>query len=91
MVIRRDMFKMKYQFSGSFEKSVVPVSLIVPVAMVLNGPNILKQSSSSAISILIISQLLIYNSLVRHHKDLKNTIRYCKEKEKPLLKYGNPH
>ena len=46
------MFKMKNQFSGSFgskcQEESVPVSLLALVAMVINGPNIEAQSSSSA-------------------------------------------
>ena len=70
-IVRRDMFKMKNHFNGSFEKECqeesLPVSLIAVVAMVLNGPNILEQSSSSAMPqlILTISQLLMYISLAR--------------------------
>ena len=70
-IVRRDMFKMKNHFNGSFEKECqeesLPVSLIALVAMVLNGPNILEQSSSSAMPQLIlkISQLLMYISLAR--------------------------
>ncbi|KAG0711244.1 hypothetical protein GWK47_021038 [Chionoecetes opilio] len=50
-IVRRDMFKMKNQFGGSFEpnsqEDSVPVSRLALVAMVLNGPNIKAQSSSS--------------------------------------------
>lgn len=70
-IVRRDMFKMKNQFSGSFEpnsqEDSVPVSLLALVAMVLNGPNIKAQSSSSTMPkpVLTISQLLMSNSMVR--------------------------
>ena len=80
-IVRRDMFKMKNLFQGSFEKECqeesLPDSLIALVAMVLNGPNILEQSSSSAIPqpILTISQLLMYNRLARCRKDLTSTTR----------------
>ena len=62
-IVRRDMFKMKNQFSGSFgtkcQEESVPVSLLALVAMVINGPNIEAQSSSSAMPqpVLTISQL----------------------------------
>ena len=50
-IVRRDMFKMKNQFNGSFEKKCqeesLPASLLELVSMVLNGPNIETQSSSS--------------------------------------------
>ena len=52
-IVRRDMLKMKNQFSGSFEptsqEESVSMSLLELVAMVLNGPNIKGQSSSSTI------------------------------------------
>ena len=53
-IVRRDMFKMTNHFSGSFEATCqqdsVPVSLLALVAMVLNGPNIKMQSTSSGVS-----------------------------------------
>ena len=67
-IVRRDMFKIKNQFGGSFRNNClqnsVPVSLLALVAMVLNGPNIKAQSSSSAMPqpVLTISHLLMYNS-----------------------------
>ena len=93
-IVRRDMFKMKNQFNGSFkmkcqEKSL-PASLLALVAMVLNGPNIQTQSSSSAISqpVLTISQVLMYNSLVRPRKNhAASTIRHNQERETPLPIY----
>ena len=45
-IVRRDMFKMKNQFKPT-EEEPVPVSLLALVAMVINGPNIEAQSSSS--------------------------------------------
>lgn len=51
-IVRRDMLKMKNQFNGSFEEKCqeesVPASLLALVAMVVNGPNIEAQISSSA-------------------------------------------
>lgn len=61
--MKRDMFKMKNQFNGSFgtncQEESVPVSLLALVVMVINGPNIEAQSSPSAMSqpVLTISQL----------------------------------
>ena len=51
-IVRRDMLKMKQDFSGSFdakcqEKSV-PVSLLSLVAMVLYGPYIITETGSAA-------------------------------------------
>ncbi len=98
-IVRRDMFKMKNQFSGSFgtkcQEQSVPVSLLALVAMVLNGPNIEAQSSSSAMPqpVLRISQLLMHNSLVRSRKkQVTNTIRHSQERETPLQdKYWRHH
>ena len=93
-IVRRDMFKMKNQFSGSFgtkcQEESVPVSLLALVAMVINGPNIEAQSSSSAMPqpVLTISQLLMYNSLVRRRKNqATSTIRHNQERETPLSIY----
>ncbi len=69
------MFKMTNQFNSSFgtksQEDSVPVSLLALVAIVLNGPNIKAQSSSSAMSqpVITISQLLMYNSLVRRREN----------------------
>ena len=93
-IVRRDMFKMKNQFSGSFrtncQENSVPVSLLALVAVVLNGPNIKAQSSSSAMPqpVLTILQLLMYNSLVqRQENQAKSTTRHSKERETPLPIY----
>ena len=69
------MLKMKNQFAGSFEpnsqEESVPMSLLELVAMVLNGPNIKVQSSSSIIPhpVLTISQLLMSNSIIRRREN----------------------
>ena len=80
-IVRRDMLKMKNEFNGSFdaqcqEKSV-PVSLLALVSMVLYGTNITTQTSSTLMPqpALTLSQLLMYNSLVRQSKTA--TITTC--------------
>ena len=90
-IVRRDMFKMKNKFSGSFrtkcQEDSIPVSLLQLVAMVLNGPNIKAQSSSATLPqpVLTISQLLIHNSLVQHRENqATSTTRHSKERETPL-------
>lgn len=58
--------------------------------MVLNGPNIKAQSSSSAMPqpVLTISQLLMYNNLVRRQENqATSTTRHSKERETPLPIY----
>ena len=50
-IVRRDMFKTKQDFNGSFgthcQEESVPVSLLALVSMVLYGTNITAQSSSA--------------------------------------------
>ena len=38
-------------------------------------------------SVFTISQLLMYNSMVRHHKDVTSITRHSKERETPLPIY----
>ena len=93
-IVRRDMFKMMNQFSGSFETTCqqdsVPVSLLELVAMVLNEPNIKAQSTSSDVlqPVLTIAQLLMHNSLVLHRENqATSTIKHNLERETPLPIY----
>ena len=68
----------------------MPASLLPLVAMVVNGPNIEAQTSSSAMPqpIRTISQLLLYNSLVQRRKNQStSTIRHNKDRETPLPIY----
>ena len=69
-IVRRDMFKLKNKFIGSFaphcQERSVPTSLLSLVAMVLCGPSIEIQSSttlSQPILTILNSQLLMHNSL----------------------------
>ena len=72
-VVRRQMFKQKFSFNGSFteesQRSVVPQSLLALVNMILEGPNIKYQTqlvdTASTTASYSISQLLIFNS-VKH-------------------------
>ena len=91
-IVRRDMFKMKNEFSGSFdaqcqEKSV-PVSLLALVSMVLYGTNITTQTSSASMPqpALTLSQLLMYNCLVHQSKTATPT-RHSQDRETPLPTY----
>lgn len=93
-IVRRDIFKMKNPFNGSFEKTCqedsVPASLLALVAMVTNGPNIKAQSSISTIPqpILTVAQLLMYNSLVRRRECHSGTIyKHNRGRETPLPIY----
>ena len=57
-IVRRDMFKKRNKFNGSYDANCqeesVPVSLLALVTMVINGPNIKSQSNSS-INLLLLS------------------------------------
>ena len=85
------MFKMMNHFSGSFEttcqQDCTSVSLLALVAMVLNGPNIKAQSTSSEVSqtVLTIAQLLMQNILVQHQESQAMSTNKCSlERETPL-------
>ena len=87
-IVRRDMFQVKNQFSGSFgakcQEDSILASLLALVAMVLNGPNIEAQSSTSTLpqTVITISQLLMHNSSKRHQKDqTTSTTRHNRERE----------
>ena len=92
-IVRRDMFKLKNKFNGSFaphcQERSVPTSLLSLVAMVLCGPSIEIQSSTTLSQpILTISQLLMHNSLLRHRKDrVSSTVKHSQERETPLPTY----
>lgn len=79
-IVRKDMFKMKQEFSGLFdahcqEKSM-PVSLLALVSMVLYGTNITNHFSSASMPqpALTLSQQSMYNSL-SHHRQTATTSR----------------
>jgi len=94
-IVRREMFKRKISFNGSFDtecqESSVPVSLLALVSMVLNGPNIKTQSANCTSylqSALTISQLLIYNSSIRRREKTNATetssVRHSLERKTPI-------
>lgn len=74
-IVRRDMFKFKNQFNGSFimkyQTKSIPTSLLSLVAMVLCGPNIEVQSSSTTLAqpVLTFPQILMHNNLVQSQKN----------------------
>ena len=69
-LVKRDMLKMKSEFTGSFvaqcQENSVLVSLLALVSMVLYGTIITTQTSSANMpqAALSLSQLLMYNCLV---------------------------
>ena len=88
---------MKTQFRGSFEtkcqEESIPTSLLTLVAMMLHGPNIeLKSSSATSQPILTVSQLLMYNSLVRRRKtQATSTVRHNRNTIACLLRCDASH
>lgn len=95
-IVRREMFKMKQGFTGSFDaqcqEESVPPLLLSLVAMVLYGPNIKTQSSSSSLPqpALTLSQLLMHNSLGRKRETSttsRPTTRHSQDRETPLPIY----
>lgn len=92
-IVRRDMFKHRNQFDGSFQancqETSVPASLLALVSMVVNGPNIEAQSNATTPqSVFTISQLLMHNSFKRHRtQQSTNIIRHSQERETPLPIY----
>ena len=70
-VVRREMFKQKYLFDGSFTeeslRNVVPQSLLALVNMILKGPSIEHQiqqvNAPDTAACNTISQLLMFNSV----------------------------
>ena len=92
-IVRSDMCKVKQNFDGSFgrtyQKDSVPASLLALVSMVLNGPNIQEQSSSSTSQpVLTIAQLLMHNSMIRcREKKVTAIVKHSRERETPLPIY----
>ena len=96
-IIRRDMFEYAHSFSGSFEEGCqersAPNTLISLVSMILEGPDIHRNSASSQAA-LSISQLLKFNS-VKHHRNYHTeqermsatTVRHSITEETPLPIY----
>ena len=96
-IVRRDMLKMKQEFTGSFDSNCqadsVPTSLLALVSMVLYGPNkdpnqTGPQSNSTCIpqAALTISQLLMFNSLARMD-DRTHITKHSHERKTPLPIY----
>ena len=90
--IRRDMFKMKTKFQGKFtdkcQEDSVPASLVALVSMILMGPNIKAQMSCKSIpqSVLTISQLVMFNSIVRRRIDATSS-KHSSDRQPPLPVY----
>lgn len=100
-IVRKEMFKSKNSFNGSFDtecqENSVPASLLALVSMVINGTNIktLTNDTPKVQSALTISQLLMYNSSIRRRKKDKDktvnspsvNVKHSQERETPLPIY----
>ncbi len=90
-IVRRDMFKLKATFTGSFDEDYqvnsVPNSLLALVAMIHSGPNI-KSRATDGLSQATIStaQLLQYNSFVQQRAKSAGA-HHIKVRETPLPIY----
>ena len=90
-LVRRDLLKIKSEFTGSYEEcheNSVPVSLLALVSMVVYGTNITTQTSSANMpqAALSLSQLLMYNYLVNQSK-ASTTTKHSQARETPLPMY----
>ena len=81
-IVRRDMFDKLFSFEGSFElnchKKSVPSTLITLTRLLLEGPNIARQTDSPVHSeALTIAQLIRHNSIKhQRRKSPSTTIRH---------------
>ena len=93
-IVRRDMFDMKYNFSGTFQEKCqedsVPEKLKALVDMILEGPNIKNQTENDDKSAgLTISQLIMFNSVKhkRREESKSKSIRHQRNRETPFPIY----
>jgi len=89
-IVRKEMFTNKYNiFDGSFteesQQNAAPQSLLAPVSMILESPNIEYQTQlANKKAPLSISQLLMFNS-VKHKRatDSCSTVRHKQDRDIP--------
>ena len=86
-IVRKDLFEKSSSFNGSFRKGCqddsVPELLLALVSMILDGPNIKDQISTTQAA-LTIAQLLKFNA-VRHQRKCRTMIaRHSPAQEKPV-------
>lgn len=91
MMVQRDMLRTKMEFNSSFHtqcpEQSVQTSLLSLVAMVLNGPNIKTQSSSSSLSQPALSLSLLGNSCKCYKENAKDVVRHSQQRETSLPIY----
>ena len=95
-VVRREMFKQKYSFDGSFTeeslRNVVPQSLLALVNMILKGLSIEHQiqqvNAPDTAACNTISQLLMFNSVKNAQlADSSSSVSHKHHYETPILLY----
>ena len=89
-IVRRDMFLLKSEFTGSFSEdsqiSSVPETLLALMEMILNGPNLGNCGRGRHQAALTLAQLASFNA-VKKARPNTATIKHSKERETPLPVY----
>lgn len=92
-VVREEMFKQNYVFTGTFEENcqcdAVSPSLLALINMIINGANIQNQSQSKEQSALTISQLIVFISvkILRSNDEPVLRHRHSRNQDTPLPLY----
>ena len=89
-IVRRDMFRLKSHFTGSFHEQCqsesVPGTLLALIRMIMQGPDIESQSSKMSQEALSMSQLVQFNSYIKRRSD-STFPSHNRERETPLPLY----
>ena len=89
-IVRRDMFRLKSHFTGSFHEQCqsesVPGTLLTLIRMIMQGPDIESQSSKMSQEALSMSQLVQFNSYIKRRSD-STFPSHNREREPPLPLY----
>jgi len=75
MFLRKEQLNRKQCFNGTFDtdcqRSAVPHLLFALVNMILEGPSVMNKSEQDTMGVnagVVLSQLLIFNTVIRHRK-----------------------
>ena len=89
-IVRKDLFEKSSSFNGSFRKGCqedsVPELLLPLVSMILDGPNIKDQISTTQAA-LTIAQLLKFNAVRHQRKGRTMIVRHSPAQETPVPIY----
>lgn len=91
-IVRREVFKVKNSFNGTFssqcQKTSVPASLLTLVGMVMKGPTT-KTNPADSQACLSVAQLIVFNSISRAHDRPETTgiTHHVRARECPLPIY----